>query len=160
MISYRTLRRGEEDFLREMFYDALYVREGQDPYPLTVIDLPELAKYTINWGKQPGDVAIVAEYKGEPIGAIWGRIFRVPDIGYGFVDEQTPEISMAVKASYRGQGIGGQLIEHIINHYKTMGVKALSLSVDKENKAKHLYERKGFSFHSNEGTAITMQNVI
>ncbi|MFK7907632.1 MAG: GNAT family N-acetyltransferase, partial [Chitinophagales bacterium] len=76
---------------------------------------------------------------------------------YGFIDEQIPEISMAVKSGFRGKGIGTKLIERISEEYQRLGYSALSLSVDQLNPAKNLYERMGFNFFEENGTGVTMK---
>ena len=159
-MTFRVLRLDETDFLKEMFYEALYVPEGHPPYPKSVVDKPELVKYTKDWGTGNHDIAIVAEQNGKLVGAIWGRTFQPPEAGYGFVDEHTPEISMAVKKDYRGNGIGAKLIDAIANAYAVKGIQALSLSVDKENRARNLYERVGFTIVEEAGTAVTMKKTL
>ena len=54
-------------FLREMFYAALHVREGDPPFPKSIIDTPELAKYIANWGRAD-DIALVATQAGQLVG--------------------------------------------------------------------------------------------
>ena len=143
-----------------MLYEALFVPEGQSPFPESIIDQPEIAKYIGQWGTRNKDLALVCEERGELIGAIWARAFPVSNPGYGFIDEQTPELSMAVKSTFRGQGIGTNLIQELIRAYQILGVKALSLSVDKLNPAQKLYEKLGFKIYKEEGTAFTMLKII
>src|SRR3954447_11782659 len=57
-------------------------------------DIP-LTRYVDNWGR-PGDVALVATEKGHPVGAAWLRVFRPDAPGYGFIDEQTPEVTISI----------------------------------------------------------------
>jgi ribosomal-protein-alanine N-acetyltransferase len=47
---------------------------------------------------------------GDPIGAAWLRLWSKDEQGYGFVDVHTPELSMAVRPEFRGQGIGTLLL--------------------------------------------------
>jgi len=156
-MTYRFLQNHETPFLREMLYEALYVPKGQPPFPTSILDRPEILKYIKNWGQKLGDVAIVLGSEGELIAAIWGRRFVASEKGYGFIDEQTPEISMAVKSGFRGKGIGTKLIERISEEYQRLGYSVLSLSVDELNPAKNLYERMGFFFFEENGTAVTMK---
>jgi GNAT superfamily N-acetyltransferase len=58
---------------------------------------------------------------------------------YGFVDERTPELSVAVLAAHRGKGIGSRLVDGLLQ-----GVRATSLSCDPANPAWRLYVRLGF----------------
>jgi len=51
-----------------------------------------------------------------------------------------------VKEEYRNQGIGGTLIDFIIEQAKLMGYREISIGVDKKNiNALHLYRKKGFT---------------
>lgn len=51
---------------------------------------------------------------------------------------------LAVSSSLQGKGIGSSLISHAENKLKLMNFKFLTLVVAKENKARLLYEKKGF----------------
>lgn len=142
--------------MREMFYASFYVPEGQEPFPPEIIDRPDLAKYIADWGSGRHDVSLVAERENEPLGLVWGRSFSQANKGYGFVDEDTPEVGIAIRESFRGQGIGTVLIRSLQQKYLELGVRRLSLSTDKRNPAKRLYERVDFVVVGEEGTAYTM----
>jgi ribosomal protein S18 acetylase RimI-like enzyme len=54
--------------------------------------------------------------------------------------------NISVDEHHRGKGIGTQLIEHCFNEVRQKGINSVFLDVTIENeKAKKLYERKGFS---------------
>jgi len=154
----RKIASKEIPFLQEMLYESLFVPEGGEPFDKSIIEQPQIARYIQNWGSSPNDIACVAvSSEDKLIGAIWGRTFAKEASGYGFVDEQTPEIGMAVKVGYRNQGIGTQLISEISQVYQNMGIQALSLSVHKQNKAKYLYEILGFETVRESGDALIMK---
>lgn len=159
-IIYRALQTGEEAFLREMFYTALFVRPGQPPFPPEIIDKPELRKYFEHWGSGSSDIAIVAVDGLELIGAVWGRAFSQTNKSYGFIDGRTPEISMAVKETYRNRGIGMALLSHIEASYRQGNAPAISLSVDQLSPALRLYQRFGFTLYEEAGTAFTMRKAL
>src|SRR5512140_2107712 len=71
-----------------------------------------LTRYVDNWGR-PGDVAVIATEGGHRIGAAWFRRFRAAEPGYGFVDEATPELTIAVVPSRRRHGVGKELLEEL-----------------------------------------------
>ena len=156
----REIKHKEIDFLREMLYMAIYVPKGQPPFPKSILEHPDISKYIDHWGTLPNDLALVAVFNNELIGAIWGRTFSSSKAGYGFIDENTPEISMAVKEKFRNQGIGTKLIDEISKIYFSKGIKSISLSVDKQNRAKLLYLRKGFIIVENEGADFTMKKIL
>lgn len=156
----REIKQNEIYFLKEMLYLALYVPEGKSPFPKSIIENPDISKYIDHWGTLPNDIALVAVFNEKLIGAVWGRTFNSLKPGYGFIDENTPEISMAVKKEFRNQGIGAKLIDEITGIYSSRGIKSISLSVDKRNRAKLLYTRKGFIEVADKGTAVTMKKIL
>ncbi|WP_139982367.1 GNAT family N-acetyltransferase [Nocardioides litoris] len=108
-----------------------------------VLATPELARYVDAWPR-PGDGGVVAEVAGEPVGALWWRLFPADAPGYGFVATDVPELSVAVLPGHRGQGVGRLLVDGAVERARRSGVCALSLSVADGNRARRLYERAGF----------------
>ena len=100
------------------------------------------------------------EVNNELVGAIWGRLFTSENKGFGYLEDRTPELSMAVKNEYRNQGIGTKLIKAIASKYQKIGVEYLSLSVDKSNNASNLYKRLGFEIVEEKETDRTMKKRI
>ena len=76
-----------------------------------------------------------------PIGAAWVRL--VPG-GYGFVADDIPELTIGIVEGRRGQGIGTLMLLGLMPAVE-MPAPGVSLSVDRRNPARHLYER--FDFH-------------
>jgi GNAT superfamily N-acetyltransferase len=99
---------------------------------------PTFAQYTSGWGR-PGDGGFVAEEDGRVVGAVWWRLFTAEGPGYGFVDERTPELGIAVWPGERGRGIGRTLLRAATAEHPR-----LSLSVEDGNRARALYESEGF----------------
>ena len=117
---------------------------------------PELRRYVDGWGRV-GDVAIVAlDRRDEPVGGAWYRLFRVDVAGYGFVDEKTPELSIALYPECRRQHIGGLLLGTLLQRARADGYGAISLSVARENPARRLYARNGFEVVAEAGDSLTM----
>lgn len=157
---FRELHPEEAGFLKEMLYLSLFVPDGKNPYPRSVLELPELSKYYLNWGSIPHDLAIVAEAEDVLMGAVWGRAHQPPHQGYGFVDVDVPEIGIAVTPAFRNQGVGTKLVKTIEKHYRESGVQSISLSVDRQNPAKVLYDRLGFQVISDNGHDFIMQRML
>ena len=157
-ISYRQISEDDYFFLREMLYEALFVPYGEKPFPKSILDLPEISKYIEGWG--PSDFGIIAQYGAELIGAVWGRLFTSTNKGYGYVDDSIPELTMAVKSSYRNMGIGSEMMNKFFLLAKRNGHNAVSLSVDKRNRATGFYLKTGFSIIKEAGTAYTMKKLL
>lgn len=156
----RKIKTHETDFLADMLYEAIFIPEGQDALPKDIIRDNSLSKYIDNWGKDQLDIAYVAEIDNQLVGAIWGRLFREENQGFGFIDDKTPELSMAVKPDYRNKGVGTNMIKVIASEYKRIGVKYLSLSVDKANDASRLYQRLRCEITNETETSLTMRKAL
>ena len=158
-IIYRQASINDYHFLREMLYEALFVPEGEKPFPKSILDLPEISKYIESW-TPPGDFGIIAGDGDEPVGAVWGRSFNSTNKGYGYIDDKTPELTMAVKNNYRNRGIGAELMRRFLILTKEKGYKAVSLSVDKRNRAANFYREIGFKIINEAETAYTMRMLL
>jgi ribosomal protein S18 acetylase RimI-like enzyme len=146
-------RGGRQDvrFLRDMLHHAYYWRErdpGEGPGPV--------ALYVKGWGR-PGDTALIAVEDGFPVGAAWYRLFRRDYQAYGFVDEETPELAIAVVPNRRGHGHGEALLEALVDRARADGYGALSLNVPSEDAALvAFYEKHGFARVRADETSVTM----
>lgn len=152
----RPLTATDEPVLWDMLYVAIHVSPGQAAPPRDVVFRPELARYVQQWGR-PGDCGILATdpATSEPIGAVWLRHLVGDECGYGYVDDDTPELSMAVLLGYQGQGIGTRLLADLLA--SDCGRQAISLSVARSNPARRLYERFGWQPVSQTGDTLTLK---
>ena len=155
-IFFREISAADYPFLREMLYLAIFVPPGQNPYEKSVIDLPEISKYIESWDDLR-DFGIICFTNENLLGAIWGRLFSAENKGYGFVDAQTPELTMAIKETYRNRGIGNWLMQQFCQQIKNRGFNSISLSVDKRNRAFGFYKRMGFFVVGEMETSFTMK---
>lgn len=103
-----------------------------------------LTRYVDNWGRA-GDLAVIAHETGNRVGAAWLRRFRASEPGYGFVDEETPELSIAVVPSRRRHGLGQELLDALTTAARESGYAQVSLSVEADSPAVAFYERNGFT---------------
>jgi ribosomal protein S18 acetylase RimI-like enzyme len=136
-------------FLRDMLRHAYYARWGNEA------DVP-LERYVAGWGRR-GDSALVAIDDFQPVGAAWYRLFEASEPGYGFVDEDTPELTIAVVPSRRGRGLGEQLLTALLEQARREGYARISLSVEPDNPALRLYEQHGFTKVGERGGAWVME---
>ena len=118
----RQLLPSEINFLMEMFYEAIFVPDGEKPFDKSIIHHPQLEKYTYHWGKEH-DLAFIAETKREKVGLIWTRLFTRKNPGFGYFDDSTPELGMAVKPDYRNKGIGCMLLIRFFREMEKRGYK-------------------------------------
>jgi ribosomal protein S18 acetylase RimI-like enzyme len=146
-------RGGPQDvpFLRDMLRHAYYARWGRDE----TAGIP-LSRYVEGWGRR-GDTVVIEIEGFQPVGAAWYRLFTAARPGYGFVDEQTPELTIAVVPSCRGKGYGKELLEALLEKARSEGYAAVSLSVEPDNPALQLYERHGFVKTGDRGGAFVMR---
>jgi ribosomal protein S18 acetylase RimI-like enzyme len=136
--------------MRDMLRHAYYWRWA-DP---ELEDLP-VGRYVDRWGR-PGDRALVLIERFRPVGAAWFRLFPAAAPGYGFVDEQTPELTIAVVPSCRGKGYGEELLTALLDRARSDGYPRISLSVEPDNPAIALYRRHGFETVAERGGARVM----
>ncbi len=153
-VSLRPAGADDMPFLTAMLAEAAYWRSGGPPPDVDVLALPDVARYLRDWPR-PGDVGVVAE-DGAPVGAAWLRFLPEDEPGYGFVDAVTPELTIGVVFSRRGQGIGRRLLVGLLDAAREAGVERVSLSVEPDNPAMRLYESAGFVPVGVNGGAVTM----
>jgi ribosomal protein S18 acetylase RimI-like enzyme len=132
-----------------MLRHAYYARWGNEA------DVP-LERYVAGWGR-PGDSGLLAIDEFQPVGAAWYRLFEEEEPGYGFVDEGTPELTIAIVPSRRGRGLGEELLTALLEQARSEGYRRISLSVEPDNPALHLYEQHGFARVGERGGALVMK---
>lgn len=138
----RHIRRDEWLLLESFLYEAIFVPEGfEGEIPRSVIyDDPKCRAAFEGFGSFPDDRGVVAEVGGEVIGACWVRTTDE----YGHIDDETPSFSISLYPRFRGQGIGTAMMRVLLDELHEAGYARVSLSVQKENPARRLYERLGF----------------
>jgi len=141
------------DFLWRMLYFASHSNDEVGVQPVDIRSNPDLVGYIEGW-KAAGHFGVIAEVDGMHVGAAW---LRVPagggDFSPVFVDEDTPELAVAVEPGYQGRGIGSTLIRDLFG--EVVGeFPAVVLSARAENPAVRLYERLGFA------TVATIENRV
>lgn len=139
-VTIRKIQKQEYSLLDHFLYEAIFVPEGVEPPPKTIITSPELQVYVEHFGKSKDDWGLVAEVEGKIVGAVWVRIMN----DYGHIDEETPSLAISLYKEYRGFGIGTAMMKEILALLKSHGYKQVSLSVQKANYAAKLYLKAGF----------------
>ena len=136
----REIRQEEYAILDEFLYEAIFIPEGVEEPPKSIIRQPELQVYVSDFGKKD-DCCLVAEVDGEIIGAVWTRIMN----DYGHIDDSIPSFAISLYQDFRGHGIGTELMEEMLALLRERGYEKASLSVQKANDAYRLYLKVGFT---------------
>ncbi len=139
-ITIRELQKEEYLLLDHFLYEAIFIPEGVEPPPKTIITSPELQVYIEHFGESKDDWGLMAEVDGKVAGAVWVRIMN----DYGHIDNETPSLAISLYKEYRGLGIGTAMMKEILNLLKSHGYSQVSLSVQKANYATKMYQTVGF----------------
>lgn len=115
----------------------------------------EINHYFLNFPS--GDDFGLADFEANTVRAVAWLVFLPADSpGYGFVDTDTPELSITTFDGFRGDGVGTELLVELIASARARGLRTMSLSVEDGNRARHLYERMGFTVVGRNGGSDTM----
>ncbi|MFL5919873.1 MAG: GNAT family N-acetyltransferase [Gaiellaceae bacterium] len=139
-------------FMRDMLRHAYYWRVDK----VSESGEPPVQRYVERWGR-PGDTSLIAIQEFQRVGAAWYRLFKNENHGYGFVDEETPELSIAIVPSKRGGGLGSELLDALLERARADEHGAISLSVEQGSPAIGLYERHGFTQVGADDGGVTMR---
>lgn len=139
-IKIRKLKDGEQAFLEDFLYEAIFIPEGVEAPPREIIRLPELQVYIMDFGKAPDDICFLAEVEGKVVGAVWVRVME----DYGHLEEGVPSFAISLYKEYRGQGIGTELMKRMLQELEGRGYEKASLAVQKANYAVRMYQKVGF----------------
>lgn len=123
----REIQKHEYPLLNNFLYEAIYIPEGMEPPPKSIIASPELQVYVAHFGELKDDRGLVAEIDGKIVGAVWARIMN----DYGHIDNATPSLAISLYKEYRGLGIGTVMMKDILHLLQAYGYKQVSLSVQK-----------------------------
>lgn len=136
----REIQKQEYPSLDNFLYEAIFVPDGIEPPPKTIITSPELQVYVERFGESKDDWGLVVEVDGKIVGAVWVRIMNA----YGYIDDETPSLAISLYKEYRGFGIGTAMMKEILALLKSHGYSRVSLSVQKANYAAKMYLKIGF----------------
>ena len=148
----RALRPEERPLLEEFLYLAIFVPEGEEPPPRSVLKTPELRVYLSGFGTEESDFALAAEAEGRVAGLVWTRIME----DYGHIDNDTPSFAVSLYPEYRGAGMGTAMMREMLALLKRAGYRRASLAVQKANRAAGLYRRLGFRIFAETETEYIM----
>lgn len=150
----RKIKETEFPLLKDFLYEAIFVPEGVEPPPKSIVDDPELQVYISDFGSEPHDMALVAEVDNKVVGAVWVRIMN----DYGHIDDETPSFAISLYKEYRGLGIGTEMMKVMLTTLKDRGYRQASLAVQKANYAVELYRKVGFEIFDENNEEFIMVN--
>lgn len=136
----RKIKPTEYKVLEDFLYEAIYIPQGVQPPPRSIIEQPELQVYIEDFGKREDDICFVAEVRDKIVGAVWVRVMN----DYGHIEEGVPSFAISLYKEYRGRGIGTKLMERMLKEIKERGYTKTSLAVQKANYAVRMYQKVGF----------------
>lgn len=148
----RPIQPAEIPVLSDFLYEAIFIPEGVEAPPRSIIEDESLQIYIRDFGKFPDDRCLVAESDGRIVGAIWSRIMN----DYGHIDDLTPSIAISLYKEFRNKGIGSQLLRQMLDLLRKDGYKSVSLSVQKANYAIRMYQKAGFQILSQDAEEAIM----
>jgi|TARA_B100000579_G_C22803690_1_gene841320 ribosomal protein S18 acetylase RimI-like enzyme len=147
-IDLRTINKDDE----ELIWKIVYVTADMEKTGETIEEAKKNAdrrRYVCEWGK-PFDYGIIAETSDSDrglVGVAWMRLLTFDNKGAGYVDDQTPELSIGLFKEYRNRGIGKKMMIKLIDDVRGK-VDKICLSVrDYNTPAISLYETFGFGIH-------------
>lgn len=138
--SIRRMKNDEYELLNQFLYEAIYIPEGVQAPPKSIINEPELQVYVLDFGKKEDDICFVAEVDEKVVGAVWVRIMN----DYGHIEDGVPSFAISLYKEYRGYGIGTELMKRMLEELRRKGYEKTSLAVQKANYAVNMYKNVGF----------------
>lgn len=136
----REIRSEEYGLLEEFLYEAIFIPEGVEAPPKSIIKTPDLQVYIDNFGKRKDDIGFVTQVDKKIVGAVWVRIME----DYGHIDNATPSFAISLHKEYRNLGIGTEMMKKMLSCLRERGYKQTSLAVQKGNYAVKMYKKVGF----------------
>jgi ribosomal protein S18 acetylase RimI-like enzyme len=132
-------------FETEIAKEILPIAARLDDEGKTLQDTPQLERYIEHYGIYKTDIGVYALVNNKLAGAAWVRVLKGENNrGFGYVNDQTPELVLGVKPEFRNQGVGTKIMEQLMREV-AMSFDQMSLCVRKNNPAIKLYERLGFT---------------
>jgi len=115
---------------------ANFLFKHLDEYGDRKNDILKAIHYALGDQDKPGGFIVVALDGREIVGAV---VINNTEMS-GYIPEHIL-VYIAVNKDYRGEGIGKRLMQKTIDHCEG----DIALHVEKDNPAKHLYEKLGFT---------------
>ena len=119
---------------------AILPATGDD---IAAIDEIEQHSFKSPWSRQTFEGELLREWARLDVGRHDGRIIAF--CNYWLVTTELHILAIATHPDFRGRGIGGQMLEHVLGVARSIGCSLATLEVRRGNKpAIAMYERAGF----------------
>ena len=152
----RKIRENEYHLLEAFIYEAIFIPEGAEPPPKSIINQPDLQVYIKDFGTKKDDICFVAEVESKIVGAVWVRDMK----DYGHIEDGVPSFAISLYKEYRNFGIGTRLMTTMLDELRQRGYEKASLAVQKANYAVRMYKKVGFeTVDENEEEYIMVCNL-
>ncbi len=153
----RVYAKDDDQFLREMLFEAVFWSRGNDRPSLEEGLSYDYTKHILmDFGSRDGDLAVIAQMDGVKAGAAFIRYWNDDVHMRGYISKDIPVLVIGVVAAYRHQGIGGKLIEFLKEVAQERNISKISLCVTKGNVAYQLYIKQNFRIVEDIGTSYNM----
>ncbi|MBQ8614066.1 MAG: GNAT family N-acetyltransferase [Ruminiclostridium sp.] len=136
----RKIREDEYSLLEDFIYEAIFIPEGVELPPRSIINKPDLQVYIEDFETEKDDICFVAEVGNKVVGAVWVRDMQ----DYGHIADGIPSFAISLYKEYRNYGIGTKLMTTMLEELKRRGYAKTSLAVQKANYAVKMYKKVGF----------------
>lgn len=110
----RKICEDEYKLLEDFIYEAIFIPEGVEPPPKTIINQPDLQVYIKDFGKEKDDICFVAEADDKVVGAVWVRDMH----DYRHIADGVLSFAISLYKQYRNFGIGTQLMITMLDELK------------------------------------------
>ena len=141
-LHFRPLVAEDQDKLWHWLHLALWDPPPAGLRPIETLQAPAVRVYAEGWGR-PSDVGVVARVDEADAGACWVRLLPA-GVGLAWVDEQTPQLGIALEPEYQHKGFGRPLLQETLQTVAKAGYRQVSLTVHPDNPAQFMYGSCGF----------------
>jgi ribosomal protein S18 acetylase RimI-like enzyme len=138
------LRSSEQKIVTDMLHYAMRL----DTVNKMLSEIPKLAIYEEFYGFTSKDLGLYALIDNRLVGAVWIRRLNADHGSNGYIDDNTPILSIAVIPEFRGVGIGSIMMDQLFIEAGAL-YDYISVGVLSDSPVLHFYERHGFTFYDN-----------
>lgn len=156
----RPLEADDQEALWDIFHVALWDPPPAPLRPREILQHPDVRIYAEDFGHREGDLGVAAIVPGwsTPVGACWMRLVKGGK-GLAYIDEETPQLGIALLPGFQGQGYGERLMRAALEAARAR-YRQVALSVHPENPAARLYRKCGFRQVDVRRTYLIMVNEL